>query len=51
LTFAIFYIPIAHVLGFVALPPGLLATMVVITSLYILAAEMAKARFFRREAQ
>ena len=51
LTFAIPYIPIAHVLGFVPLPPGLLATMVVITSLYILAAEMAKARFFRKEAQ
>ncbi len=42
------FTPIARPLGFTSLPPFVLFLMLVIVSLYILAAEIAKAVFYRR---
>jgi Mg2+-importing ATPase len=50
LTFALPYLPFAHVLGFTPLPLLVLASLVVITLLYVAAAELAKRRFYRRPA-
>jgi Mg2+-importing ATPase len=47
LTFAIPYVPGAELLGFVPLPPALLAAVVGITVLYVVATELLKAAFFR----
>jgi Mg2+-importing ATPase len=47
LTFAIPYLPAADVLGFVPLPGALFATLVVITGLYVVAAELTKRWFYR----
>jgi Mg2+-importing ATPase len=42
------YLTFARVFGFVPLPPGLLATLVAITMLYVLATELQKRWFYRR---
>ena len=49
LTFAIPYLPWAHVFGFVALPWTVLGALVAITLLYVLATELLKMHFYRRE--
>jgi Mg2+-importing ATPase len=41
------YLPLVGVVGFVPLPPRLLATLVVITALYVAATELQKRRFYR----
>lgn len=46
LTFAIPYLPFAHVLGFTPLAPGVLAALAGVTLLYVVAAELAKRGFF-----
>jgi Mg2+-importing ATPase len=50
LTFAIPFLPFASWLGFEPLPAPLLAMIAVLTALYVLAAELAKLRFYRRVA-
>jgi Mg2+-importing ATPase len=45
---AVPYLPLAGVFGFVPLPPALMATIVVITVVYVLATELAKRWFYRR---
>ena len=45
---AIPYLPFAGVLGFVPLPPALVATVVGITVLYVAATELQKKWFYRR---
>ncbi len=47
LTLAIPYLPYISVMGFVPLPPALMATLVAITVLYVLAAELTKVWFYR----
>jgi Mg2+-importing ATPase len=47
LTLAIPYLPLVRVFGFVALPPGLVVTVVGITALYVAATEVTKAWFYR----
>jgi Mg2+-importing ATPase len=47
-TFAIPYVPHIGVLGFVTLPPGLLAVLAGVTALYVLATELMKKWFYRR---
>jgi Mg2+-importing ATPase len=47
---AIPYVPGAGVLGFVPLPPALLATVLGITGLYVATTDLAKRGFFRRFA-
>ena len=47
-TLAIPYLPFADVLGFTPLPAWLMATLVGVTALYVLAAEIAKKIFFSR---
>jgi Mg2+-importing ATPase len=49
-SFAIPYMPFAEWLGFMPMPTGLLALVVGLTILYVLAAELAKGKFFRRFA-
>jgi Mg2+-importing ATPase len=49
LTLAIPYVPGSSALGFVPLPPELVAALVLITAAYVLAAEVVKKRFYRRE--
>jgi len=49
LTFAIPFVPHAALLGFVPLPPGLMAALVGVTVLYVAAAELLKRRVFRRD--
>ena len=46
-TFAIPFLPFAGLLGFTALPGPVLLTLIGITVLYIVATELAKARFYR----
>ena len=46
LAFAIPYLPAAPLLGFVPLPFEVLATVVLITGLYLVAAELAKQRYY-----
>ena len=46
LAFAIPYLPLAPLLGFVPLPFEVLATVVLITALYLVAAELAKQRYY-----
>ncbi len=48
LAFAIPYLPFARVFGFVALPGALLATITVITLVYVAATELQKRWFYRR---
>jgi len=48
LTPTIPYLPFAALLGFVPLPGVILATLMAITVLYVLAAEIAKRSFYRR---
>jgi Mg2+-importing ATPase len=47
-TFAIPYVPHINVLGFVAVPPSLLAALAGVTALYVLATELMKKWFYRR---
>jgi Mg2+-importing ATPase len=47
-TLAIPYLPFGSALGFVPLPPALLATLLAITLLYVAATEVQKRWFFRR---
>jgi P-type Mg2+ transporter len=47
LTLAIPYVPFAPVLGFATLPAGVIAAIVGITSLYVVATEIAKSWFYR----
>jgi Mg2+-importing ATPase len=46
-TFSIPYLPFVDLFGFVPLPGVLLITVVGITALYLVAAEMTKSRFYR----
>ena len=46
-TFSIPYLPFVDVFGFVPLPGVVLVTVVAITALYVVAAEMTKSRFYR----
>ncbi len=48
LAFAIAFLPFAGVFGFVALPGSLLAAISLITVVYVAAAELLKAHFYRR---
>jgi len=48
ITFALPYLPFSGYLGFVPLPPWLLAVLVVITAGYVLASEFAKQQFYKR---
>jgi len=41
------YLPISHQFGFVPLPPGLLAGLLLLTLIYVLVVELTKAWFFR----
>jgi Mg2+-importing ATPase len=50
LALAIPYLPYAGLLGFVALPAGLVAALVLIALLYVASAELLKRGFYRREA-
>jgi len=47
-TFALPYLPLSGYLGFVPLPPSLLAMVVAITAGYVLASEFAKKQFYKR---
>ena len=47
LTFALPYLPLIGVFGFVPLPGLLLVTVSVITALYVVATELTKSRFYR----
>jgi Mg2+-importing ATPase len=49
-TFAIPYVPHIGVLGFVAVPVSLLATLAAVTVLYVLATELMKSWFYRSAA-
>jgi Mg2+-importing ATPase len=46
-TFSIPYLPFVDVFGFVPLPGVLLVTVLAITALYVVAAELTKSRFYR----
>jgi Mg2+-importing ATPase len=46
-TFSIPYLPFVDLFGFVPLPGVVLVTVVAITALYVVAAEMTKSRFYR----
>lgn len=50
LALAIPFVPGAGIVGFTPLPAGVLGSIVGITLLYVLATEIAKARFYRRVA-
>jgi Mg2+-importing ATPase len=45
------YSPLAHVLGFTALPPGFLAALVVMIPIYLLLVELGKRHFYRAPAE
>ena len=47
--FAIPYVPHIDVLGFVRVPPSLLAVLAGITALYVLATELMKKWFYRKD--
>ena len=47
LTFAIPYLPLTDVFGFVPLPKSLLGTIVLITMAYVVATEVQKRWFYR----
>jgi len=49
-TLVLPYLPFSGLLGFVPLPLSLMLTLVGFTGLYLVAAEMAKKYFYRREA-
>lgn len=49
LTPAIPYMPFVHLLGFVPVPGTLIAALLVITVLYVVAAEVTKLRFYRAD--
>jgi Mg2+-importing ATPase len=49
-TFVIPFLPHAGVMGFVPLPVALLAALAGVTALYVLAAELMKAWFYRGAA-
>jgi Mg2+-importing ATPase len=51
LTLAIPYLPFIAVLGFVPLPPALLAALATITMLYVVATEIGKKWFYRHTSQ
>jgi len=48
ITFALPYLPLSGYLGFVPLPPSLLAILVAITAGYVVASEFAKKQFYKR---
>jgi P-type Mg2+ transporter len=48
LTVVVPYVPVSHVLGFIPISAGTLATVVGITAGYVFAAEFLKRSFFRR---
>ncbi len=50
LAFAIPYLPLAPLIGFVPLPFEVLATVVLITGLYLVAAELTKQRYYPASA-
>jgi Mg2+-importing ATPase len=50
LTFAMPYLPLIGILGFVPLPVSLLGTLSAITLLYVAATEIGKEWFYRRSA-
>jgi len=50
ITFAIPYLPGARLLGFVPVPPALLACVCGLTVLYVAATELLKRWFYRRAA-
>ncbi|MHC1720898.1 MAG: magnesium-translocating P-type ATPase [Clostridiaceae bacterium] len=47
-TFAMPYMPFSHVLGFTPLPVWVVATLIGLTALYVLAAEITKKLFYAR---
>jgi Mg2+-importing ATPase len=47
LTFALPYLPLIGVFGFVPLPGLLFVTVTAITALYVVATEITKSRFYR----
>lgn len=48
ITFAIPFLPYSSVLGFVPISPALIGALLLITALYVVAAETTKLRFYRR---
>jgi Mg2+-importing ATPase len=50
LTLAIPYLPQAEVIGFMPLPASVLLLLLAITGLYVMAAELAKQRFYQEVA-
>jgi Mg2+-importing ATPase len=48
IAFAIPYLPFNHLLGFLPLPAGLMAMLLLITVLYVLSTEIVKQAFYRR---
>ena len=47
-AFLIPFLPGAQTLGFVPMPAGLMASLVIITAAYVIATERLKASFYRR---
>jgi Mg2+-importing ATPase len=45
------YSPLAHLLGFTALPPGFLAVLVVMIPIYLVLVELGKRRFYRAPSE
>lgn len=50
LAFALPYLPMSGVLGFVRIPPALLVAIVAITGAYVAASELLKSWFYRGTA-
>jgi Mg2+-importing ATPase len=48
LSYALPFIPFMSILGFVPLPPSLLAMLFLITALYVVATELGKTWFYRK---
>jgi Mg2+-importing ATPase len=48
ITLVLPYLPFSSVFGFVPLPTSLMLTMLGLTALYVLAAELAKKYFYSR---
>jgi Mg2+-importing ATPase len=51
LTLALPFLPIAPLVGFVALPPSVLATLMVLTALYAMSVEIAKRGYFSHDRE
>jgi Mg2+-importing ATPase len=47
-AFLLPFLPGAQMLGFVPMPAGLMASLVIITAAYVIATERLKASFYRR---